>query len=88
MPVPFHSRTSGSLANGTVETCDGSHVLRFVRHFHHAIEQVWAALTEPEQLVAWLAEAQIELRQEGRVQHSIRALILAFCLFLRIKLVY
>ncbi len=68
MPVPFHSRTSGSPADGTVETRDGAHILRFVRHFHHPIEEVWAALTEPEQLVAWLAEAEIEPRQGGSVQ--------------------
>src|ERR1051326_5602555 len=68
MPEPFHSRTSGSPADGTVETRDGAHILRFVRHFHHPIEEVWAALTEPEQLVAWLAEAEIEPRQGGSVQ--------------------
>ncbi len=68
MPVPFHSQMSASPADGTIDTCDGAHILRFVRHFHHPIEQVWAALTEPEQLVAWLAEAQIEPRQGGHVQ--------------------
>ncbi len=68
MPRSFHSRTSSSPADGTVETRDGAHILRFVRHFNHPIEQVWAAITEPEQLVAWLAETRIEPRQGGRVQ--------------------
>ncbi|HLZ57346.1 MAG TPA: SRPBCC family protein [Ktedonosporobacter sp.] len=68
MHESFHSRMSGNPADGTVETRDGAHILRFVRYFHHPIEEVWAALTEPEQLAAWLAEAQIEPRQGGRVQ--------------------
>lgn len=68
MPIPYRPRTSGNPADGTVETRDGAHMLRFVRHFHHSIEQVWAALTEPEQLVAWLAETQIEPRQGGHVR--------------------
>lgn len=68
MPTPFHSHTSNNAADGTVETQGDSLILRFERYLHHTIEEVWAAITEPEQLVAWLAEADIELRKGGPVR--------------------
>ncbi len=68
MSTPFHPQTSHSSANGIVETHSGSHVLRFERYLPHSIERVWSAMTEPAQLVAWLAEAEIDLRKGGRVQ--------------------
>jgi uncharacterized protein YndB with AHSA1/START domain len=45
---------------GTLETRDGFHLLRFERHLDHRVDRVWAALTEPDQLVTWLAEAEID----------------------------
>lgn len=68
MPTPFHSQTSNSAADGTVETQGDSLILRFERYLHHTIEEVWAAITEPEQLVAWLAEADVELSLGGHVR--------------------
>lgn len=68
MSTPFYSQTAGHSADGTIETRDGSHTLRFERYLPHSIERVWAALTEPEQLVAWLAEADVNLSKGGRVQ--------------------
>jgi uncharacterized protein YndB with AHSA1/START domain len=68
MSTSFHRLPPNSSVDGTVETRDGSHILRFVRHFHHSVEQVWAAITEPEQLVTWLAEAEIDPRKGGRIQ--------------------
>ncbi len=68
IPMPFHSRTIGSSADGTVETHDGSHVLRFERYLPHSIEQVWAAITEPEQLVSWLAEIDLSLGGHVRLR--------------------
>lgn len=68
MSTPFYRLTSKSAADGTVETHNGSHVLRFERYLPHSIEQVWAAITEPEQLVAWLAEARVDPRKGGSVQ--------------------
>ncbi len=53
---------------GTVREIDGRYVLRFERHLNHPVEKVWAALTEPGQLVAWLTEADIELVEGGRVE--------------------
>ena len=40
----------------------------FHRHYAKPIEKVWAALTTPERLADWLADAEIELRLGGRIQ--------------------
>jgi uncharacterized protein YndB with AHSA1/START domain len=52
---------------GILETRDGFHLLRLERHLDHPVEEVWAALIEPEQLVRWLAEAEIDPAVGGRV---------------------
>jgi uncharacterized protein YndB with AHSA1/START domain len=52
---------------GTWEKRDDRYVLRFERSLHHPIEKVWAALTEPGELIGWLAEAEVELVEGGRV---------------------
>jgi uncharacterized protein YndB with AHSA1/START domain len=52
---------------GTHETRGGVDVLRFERHLDHQVERVWAALTDPDELVGWLAEAEIDLVEGGRV---------------------
>jgi uncharacterized protein YndB with AHSA1/START domain len=58
---------AASWAAGTV-TRDGERsVLRYERHLRHPVEAVWAAVTEPDQLVAWLAEAELEPRGGGKV---------------------
>jgi uncharacterized protein YndB with AHSA1/START domain len=68
MSTPFRSQASRSPGDGIVETHGGSHILRFERHLPHPIERVWAAITEPVQLVTWLADANIDLRLGGCVQ--------------------
>ena len=56
-------------ANGVLErTADGGQMLRYERRLAHPVERVWAALTEPAQLAAWLADADIELVEGGRVE--------------------
>ena len=55
-------------ADGTLETRDGRHVLRYERRLAHPVDRVWAALTEPAELRAWLADADIELVRGGAVQ--------------------
>ena len=45
---------------GILETRDGFHLVRLERHLDHPVEEVWAALVEPEQLVRWLAEAEVD----------------------------
>jgi uncharacterized protein YndB with AHSA1/START domain len=47
---------------------DGRHVLRFERWLRHPIERVWSALTDPGELRGWLAEAELELVEGGRVE--------------------
>lgn len=59
------SRTA--VADGVLETRDdGKHVVRFERHLAHPIERVWAALTEPDELVGWWGEAEVELVEGGQ----------------------
>jgi uncharacterized protein YndB with AHSA1/START domain len=52
--------------DGVLETKDGKKVLRFVRRFAHPTERVWAALTEPDELIGWLAAAEVDL-DGGRI---------------------
>lgn len=46
---------------------EGGWELRFERRLRHAPERVWAALTTPEGLKCWLAEAKIEGKDGGRM---------------------
>ena len=43
------------------------HEIHFERRLDHPIERVWAALTRPEEIEAWLARAEIEPREGGHV---------------------
>jgi uncharacterized protein YndB with AHSA1/START domain len=43
-----------STPTGTVEQRDGHHVLVQTRQFRAPIEDVWAAVTEPERLARWI----------------------------------
>ena len=42
--------------NGTLERTPAGPRLRFTRHFAHAPEKVWRALTEPDELKAWFPD--------------------------------
>jgi uncharacterized protein YndB with AHSA1/START domain len=53
---------------GTVRELDGRYELRFERRLDHPVRKVWAALTESERLAEWLAEADLELVEGGRVE--------------------
>jgi uncharacterized protein YndB with AHSA1/START domain len=55
-------------ADGTLETRDGRHVMRYERRLAHPVERVWAALTQPSELRGWLADADIDLVEGGRVR--------------------
>jgi uncharacterized protein YndB with AHSA1/START domain len=56
-------------ADGTLETRGGRRVLRYERRLAHPVSRVWAALTEPGELRAWLAEPEVlELELGGRVR--------------------
>jgi uncharacterized protein YndB with AHSA1/START domain len=55
--------------NGThTKLDDGRHQVRFERTLKHPIERVWSAITEPDQMEAWLARAEIDLQPGGRVR--------------------
>ena len=51
--------------DGIVETRDGEYVLRYERRLDHPLEKVWAALTEPDEIIGWLAEAEVDLVEGG-----------------------
>ena len=55
-------------ADGTLETRGGRHVMRFERRLAHPVERVWAAITQPGELRAWLADADVDLVPGGRVE--------------------
>jgi uncharacterized protein YndB with AHSA1/START domain len=44
------------------------HEIRFERRLNHPIDRVWAAITRPEEIEAWLARADLELRAGGHVR--------------------
>lgn len=56
-------------ADGSVETWDdGMRVLRFERRLNHPIERVWAALTDPDELLGWWGVAEeLELVEGGHL---------------------
>jgi len=50
------------------EVGDGLYDVRYERHIARPIEKVWAAITEPARLEAWLAQAKIDLRVGGFIE--------------------
>jgi uncharacterized protein YndB with AHSA1/START domain len=44
---------------------DGRTALRYRRALRHPVAAVWAAITEPDELIAWWCEAQIDLAPGG-----------------------
>lgn len=56
---------------GTYLELDGRPAVRFERTYPHPVERVWAAVTEPDQLVRWFPSAvQLEPREGGAVRFS------------------
>ena len=54
-------------ADGTVQrTDDGRYLISFERRLSHPVARVWAALTEPAELIAWWGDAEVELEEGGR----------------------
>ena len=58
---------SDSKRNGRVIVDDGFATLSFERRLPHPIEDVWAAITDPEERAAWLGESRIEPHVGGAV---------------------
>lgn len=57
---------------GSWREIEGGWELRFERRLRHSPERVWNALTTPEGLRCWLAEAEIEPRPGGRMDLDFR----------------
>ncbi len=55
-------------APGEVTVTDDALQVAFHRHYAKPIERVWAALTTPERLADWLAEAEIEMKPGGTIR--------------------
>ena len=54
------------VADGVLERVGERHVVRFQRQLAHPIERVWAALTDPAEIINWLGDAEVELAEGGR----------------------
>jgi uncharacterized protein YndB with AHSA1/START domain len=53
---------------GTVTRTERGVEARWERRIPHPVERVWAAITDPGELRGWLGDADIELREGGRVE--------------------
>ncbi|CAN5664469.1 SRPBCC family protein [soil metagenome] len=53
--------------DGAVEQIEGGYRIRFERYLAHPKEKVWRYLTDPDKLRDWLAAAELELTEGGRV---------------------
>jgi uncharacterized protein YndB with AHSA1/START domain len=51
---------------GTTEVHGDTTVIRFERRFHHPVERVWAAITEPAEAIRWWGRLDIEPVVGGR----------------------
>ena len=56
-----------SRADGTLVTSGGLALIAFERRLAHPVDAVWAALTESDQLAAWLGRGTLEPREGGQV---------------------
>lgn len=54
-------------------TPEGGVMIDFEWYYDRPVEAVWAALTEPERLALWIADAEIDLRIGGRYRLLWRA---------------
>ena len=55
------------MTDGTLERRDEHQVIRFERRIGHPVERVWRALTDPDEIAAWLALSELDLEEGGRV---------------------
>ena len=55
------------MKDGTLERRDDRDLIRFERRLSHPVERVWTALTDPDEIAAWLAAAELELEEGGSV---------------------
>jgi uncharacterized protein YndB with AHSA1/START domain len=53
---------------GTAELHADHAILRFERRLNHPVQQVWEAITEPDEIEAWWGRAAVELRAGGEMR--------------------
>jgi uncharacterized protein YndB with AHSA1/START domain len=59
-------RAETRTADGIVtKSDDGRDMIAFERRLSHPIDSVWAALTDPDELIKWWGEARVELKAGG-----------------------
>jgi uncharacterized protein YndB with AHSA1/START domain len=51
---------------GTLELRGNRHILSYERRLDHPIESVWSSITEPDELITWWGEAEVDLVDGGR----------------------
>jgi uncharacterized protein YndB with AHSA1/START domain len=54
-------------ADGTLVVSGEIAVIAFERRLRHSVEAVWATLTDPAELAAWLGQGGLERREGGQV---------------------
>jgi uncharacterized protein YndB with AHSA1/START domain len=54
-------------ADGTLVVSGEVAVIAFERRLRHSVEAVWTALTDPNEIAAWLGQGTLEPRQTGQV---------------------
>ena len=52
--------------NGTITRVGERMQLRYMRRLAHPVEKVWAAITEPDHLLAWWGTAEVDLVPGGK----------------------
>ena len=62
-----HPRLS-TYEDGALSTVGDRSVIRFERHLNHPVERVWRAISDPDEIVAWLAVADLDLVPGGRAE--------------------
>ena len=60
----------GDASMGEVTLCGDTLQVVFRRHYRKPVERVWAALTTPERLADWFANAEVDLRVGGILRLS------------------
>ncbi len=51
--------------HGALERDGDKQVVRFRRHLDHPVKRVWAALTEPAEMIGWWGDADVDLVDGG-----------------------
>ena len=67
--IELDDRIAGREPDGVVtEVGGGLFEVRYERHIKRPVEKVWAAITEPVRIEAWLAQAKLDLRIGGSIE--------------------